>query len=83
MLIGKDWKITSDNMNVVLSQSKFRKSKLNIRYKDWEIVGYYPTVKDALKALVDFGVKGTELKDLQSIVKKQDELYKLIDGLKE
>ena len=60
MLIDKNWKIESDNLNVTLY--KLRKSK-----KRWESVGFYSSIQNALKALVDFEVASTELKDLQTV----------------
>lgn len=75
MLIGKDYKIESDSLNVTLS--KRHVSKKGQEY--WTAVGYFSNVKNALKALVNLGVKETSLKDIKTVNQKQDELYSLID----
>ena len=80
MFIGKDWKISSDKLNVILSKRKTRKSKKDGNtYEDWEEIGYYSTVSNALKGLVNFEVKETGLKDLRVVVDKINELGKQID----
>jgi len=63
---GKLYKLESDSLNITLCEKK----------KTLE------TDKEALKFLVDLKVRETELKDLEVVVKKQDELYKLIGQLK-
>jgi len=59
--IGKYWRIESDSSNVMLQK----------RQKDdsWNTEGYYSSVANALKALVDKNVKATELKDVNTVVK--------------
>ena len=77
MLIGKDWKIEADSLNVTLLKRHITKAKIEI----WGIEGYFSTVKNALMELVDLGVRDTKLTDLKIIVKKQDELYRLIEKI--
>ena len=80
MLIGKNWKLEADNLNVMLFRRKVRQPKDGKpSYEDWEVVGYYGTVANALKDLVDYGVRETELKDLQTVINKIDELGKQIE----
>ncbi len=79
MLIGKNWKIESDDMNVILMD--LHKSKKG--EESWEIEGYYPTVKEALHGLVELEIKSTELKDLQTVCDKIMVLHYLIDTIKE
>jgi len=74
MLIDKNWKIESDNLNVTLY--RLRKSR-----KRWEAVGFYSSIQNALRALVDLEVASTRLIDLQTISDKQDELYNQIKNL--
>lgn len=80
MLIGKNWKVEADSLNVILSQRKVRKRKDDKpTYEDWEAIGYYSTVANALKDLVNYEVRATGLKDLQTVVNKIDELGKQIE----
>ena len=82
MLIGKQFKIESDNLNVILYEKKTRKNKETKReYEDWETMGYFATPKGALIELVNQKVRDTELKDLKTIVSKLEELEKLIRAL--
>jgi len=81
MLIGKQWKIESDNLNIILSREITRKSRSGEKYKVWEVAGYYSSLPSALKGLVNFEVKGTGFKDFQTIVQNQEELFQLIDNL--
>ena len=48
----------------------------------WRAVAYFSTVQNALKEMVNIGVKETQLKDLKTVVEKLDELYKLIGEVK-
>ena len=76
MLIGKKYKIESDPMNVILFKKAKSKKPGTVT---WATVGFYATVPNALKALVNLGVKETELTDLMTICAKLDELHKLIE----
>jgi len=79
MLVGKDWKVEADPMNIILLK---RSQRLAGKPERWNIKGYYPTIKQALKALVGFKVRETELKDLKTIVNELNRLEKLIDSIK-
>ncbi len=79
MFIGKNYKVESDNLNVILYKKAISKKTGK---EPWRVEGYYYSVVNALKALVDFGVRETALKDLRTIISKIDELYALIDQLK-
>lgn len=74
MLIGKKWKIESDELNVTLYQKQSKEAK-----REWRAIGFYSTVANALKDLVNYDVRATGLKDLQTVVNKIDELKALID----
>uniref|UniRef100_A0A6M3LEW6 DUF5405 domain-containing protein n=1 Tax=viral metagenome TaxID=1070528 RepID=A0A6M3LEW6_9ZZZZ len=80
MLIGKNWKIESDSMNVILSRLIIRKPKDGSpNYEDWEIVGFYSSLANALKGLINHEVLETEFVDLQIVVALIDELHRHID----
>ena len=82
MNIGKNWKIEADSLNIILLQKTGRVKATDKKpaHDRWE-KSYYSGVENALKALVDKGVRDTQLIDLETVVKKQNELYALIDGL--
>lgn len=72
MLIGKDWKIESDALNIML----FHKN----RKGNWgNAFGYYSNIKEALHALVDQGVRETALASLEELQAGIDRLHALID----
>ena len=75
MLIGKDWKIYSDSLNIILSK-RYKKKEGGF---GWKIKGYFSSITNAMKALVDQEVRKTELKDLKTIVAKLDKVYKFVE----
>lgn len=81
MLIGNRYKIESDGLNVTLLEKRTARTGKNKGKEYWTVDGYYGTMSNALRALVDFGVKETGLKDLRQITKRQEELYKLIEQI--
>ncbi len=82
MLIGKNWKIESDNLNVILSQKKRRTNKETGKaYDYWKPIGYYSTIPNAMHGLVDQGIRDTELLDFETIIAKINELHNLIEPL--
>lgn len=83
MNIGNKYKIESDSMNITLFEKKRAQAKPDKPSHDyWVTIGYFATPQNALKFLVDLGVKETGMKDLAALVKKQEELYDLINSLK-
>lgn len=79
MKIGKDYKIESDTFNIIL----FKRMASRKSQKDyWLAIGFFATVEGALKALADMKVRESGLRDLETVVKKQDEIYRLIDSLR-
>ncbi len=82
MLIGKNWKIESDSMNITLfSRHTVRAKPSKPAHDTWRTEGFYSTIEQALIGLVNQGVRDTELADLKTITLKQNELYQLIGNL--
>ena len=82
MLVGKRWKIESDELNITISKRHtVRATPATPAHDVWKVFGYYATIKNALKGLIDQGVRDSDLTDLKAISLKQDELYKLIDSI--
>lgn len=77
MLLGKNWKIESDELNVTLYQRFFNKSGKEY----WKPYSYHPSINNALKRLVDIEVNRTGLKGVEMIVTKVKELHELIDQM--
>ena len=78
MLIGEKYKVESDSLNVTLYEKRKTKKGGIL----WRPVSYFANSHNLLKHLVDLEVRETEMKDLNTITKKQDELYTLINTLK-
>lgn len=78
MLVGDKYKVESDSLNVTLYKKESIK-KGGIR---WRATAYFSNPKNALEHLVNLEVMDTGLKDLKTVVKKQEELYDLINSLK-
>ena len=81
MLIGNNWKIETDTENVILLRRSVAKTGKNAGQEKWTPAFYLATLQNALKCLVDIEVKETHLTDLRIVIKKQEELYKLIKGV--
>tara|TARA_R100000049_G_C1866339_1_gene27809 strand:- start:159 stop:419 length:261 start_codon:yes stop_codon:yes gene_type:complete len=82
MLIDKNWKMESDELNVKIMRRRVRKATLEKpRSEYWVTEGYYGTVKEALHGLVKHEVRATGLKNVEVVVAKIDKLHKLIKGL--
>jgi len=83
MQINKDWKIEADSMGIILLQRIVSKptDKKTGGVERWEPT-YHPTVEYALKELARQEVQGTELKDLETINKRINEVFELIKGIK-
>ncbi len=82
MLIGKRYKVESDENNVILSSKKVAKTGKHAGEEHWTTEGYFANVKEAIKFLADLELKKTELTDLMAISERQNEIYELIKGLK-
>ncbi len=84
MLVGKNWKVEADDkgaLNVILWR---RNTGMNVKTKkqanseNWTAYGYYATVRNALDALVDQGVRDTGLVELRAVVARIDEIHAMI-----
>ena len=75
MLIGKNIKVETDEMNVTLFRRHVAKKTGKER---WKALTYHATVRDALNELVRMKVNKTGLKDVQTVVDKLDEVKNVI-----
>ena len=83
MLVGKQFKIESDELNVTLYQKYTALTGKKKGEVCWRPIAYLGTVQSALKHLVDLNLRESGLRDLRTVVKKQQEIYDLIASLKE
>ncbi len=75
LMIGSRWKVAADDMNVIVCRKRTTKDS-SIR---WDAEGYFATVSGALHFLVEQSIRDTQLKDLQTIVAKVEELKRDVD----
>lgn len=85
MLIGKDWKIETDPMNVLLFRRMVADPKCHLTKvagaERWQIFGYFADIKGVLHELVRQGVRDAGLVDLRVLDAKIDNLHQLIESL--
>ena len=81
MLVGKDFKVEADDLNVTVSRRSVARKGKNAGQERWANEGYFGTLENALKYLVDRGVKEAGLTDLKTVIKKQNELKDMITQL--
>lgn len=79
MLIGNNYKIESDSLNVTLYE-KAKSKKTGVT--TWRAIAFFSNPMNALRHLVDLKVKEAGIKDFRVVVEKQEELYRLINSLK-
>lgn len=82
MQINENWRIESDADNVTLLQRRITQPKDTDKEPktSWK-PSYYGNVQQALKGLATTELNATGLKSIEVIVKKQDEIFKLIDSI--
>jgi hypothetical protein len=85
MLIGKDWKVETDQMNVTLYRRTVADPDNPLTKtagaERWVAVGYFSSVKHALHAMVERGIRDTGLVDLKVLDIKIDVLHQDIERL--
>jgi hypothetical protein len=79
MQINARYKVESNELNYVLWE-KVRPRKADSKER-WVVDGYFCRIKELLKHLADKEVRGTGLKDFETVVKKQEELFTLIEDM--
>jgi hypothetical protein len=96
LFLGDKYKIESDELNITVYQKVDKTSEKSKRLskmwadkgvkpstvEKWNIMGYYPDIKSALHSIVGHGIKDTELKDVETIMGKINELHTMIDNFK-
>lgn len=89
MIINADYKIESDAMNVTLfvkkkvtgtGRGKPTIKKVGEEY--WLPEAYFSSPQNAMDYLINKEIMGSGMKDLKTVVKKVEELTKLMESLK-
>lgn len=78
--VGDDYRIGTDEFNVILYKKNVYLSGDKAGQEYWPIVGYYPTHKAALHDMVNTEMISVN-QDIQSIVEKISELHHLIESI--
>jgi predicted phage tail protein len=73
IVIGKNWKLGADSLNIILYQREVNKKTKEER---WRVYGYYATVANAVMALANQGIRDTQLANLKIVCDKIDQLHK-------
>ena len=81
MMINNDYRIESDELNVILSRRMVGKDREGNERITWKNIGFFPTIKDTLQYLAKREILGTGLKDVETINKKIQDLYSYIENL--
>ena len=81
MMINENYKVESDELNVIVSKKVVSKDREGNEKKTWRNISFCPTVECALKYLARKEVLGTGLKDLETVNEKIEELYKYIENM--
>ena len=89
MLIGENFKIESDEMNITLFKKKIitgtgrgrHPSKRAVGEEYWIPTNYFSCVKSALDFIVNNEINGTGLKEFKDVVAKVEELKGMIKTL--
>lgn len=79
MLIGKNYKLEVQGMDIVL-QEKYtgKKRETGETYDGWKDIGFYSSLGGAMTALINKHVKETQLTDLRTILKAIEDLKKAV-----
>ena len=78
MLLGKNWKIESNELNITLYE---RRESKNTGREYWRAHSYYSSVASALEGLVNINVNRSGLRDLETVNLKIEELHRLIEKI--
>lgn len=83
MLINENYKVETDgDKNVILFKKIKKKTEEGEEQQyGWSVDGYYPTIKMALKDWSRKELFATELKDIQEVDDKLDEIHNIIKNL--
>ena len=79
--IGNDWVISNDTIQFITIKKVNGENKQHEPITYWQNQGYHPTLKYALKSILDQEVLDTGLEDINKVIAKIDELKTTIENL--
>jgi len=82
MRINNRYKIESDDVSITLSESYIAKSGKYEGEEQWKVIGWFSTFQGAMSELINREVKRTELKNMEVIMDKIDELKRQSELIK-
>lgn len=83
MIINDEYQVTTDGDANVMLMKKFEKKTEEGQPTEYgyKAIGYYPTLKSALKDWTRKELFSTELKDLKTVNDKLEEIHNIINNL--
>lgn len=81
MDINKDYRITSSADDVILQKRHVSRKGKTKGEEYFEVLGYYRSIKNALKAFVDMELLATGMENFDVVIAKIDELHETIAKL--
>jgi hypothetical protein len=82
--LSKSWAIGADSCNIILYRKSTPKEEPDddeVKEGGWYVAGYYSTLHNALEAMVEHGIKDTDMASIKSVNDKIEELHKLISSM--
>lgn len=79
--------VKADDLNISVQQYRLIPQSKNPKFRhdgekyDWIHIGYYTTIKQALKKVIDSELFECQASSIQDIINKIDDLYDKIDKL--
>jgi len=77
MKLGKRYKIEADALNLTVFKRRVTKKDKKVW---WQPIGYFSRLQNALNFVADLEIADDGMRDLETITKKQDEIYKMIES---
>ena len=78
MKLNDNYRILSDDMNVILQKKYLKKDGVT---EEWKSVKWYGNLKEALLGFTKLEILGTGMEDFKTIVAKMEELEETIKNM--
>lgn len=69
MKINENYKIKSDENNVIICEKYIPKEGNNVGKEQWRPMSFYPNLEFAYRHLLELEINKTELKDIETVLK--------------
>lgn len=81
MDIGEGYIVIADSDNVILQRRRLIYKGVNKGKETIETLGYYSTIKSALRGFVNMEIMATGIETFEAVDKRMDELFEIIANL--